>query len=179
MPRPQFKNIPSSIEEIIRVDHAGEYGAVEIYSGQLKYIKDNNARSLIEEMCKGEKIHLQYFEKQIKKRNIRPTIMIPLWKFLGKSLGVISSIGGTKLAMALTESVESVIDNHYDHQLSYLKEIKKENDLVLNIEKFKQDELDHKHIAISNGSKEAPIYRSFSIFVKSICKLSIAISKKL
>jgi ubiquinone biosynthesis monooxygenase Coq7 len=178
MPKPQFKNKDELIEEIIRVDHAGEYGAVEIYSGQLQKIKDQKTKALIQEMYNGEKIHLNYFENQIKIRNVRPTIMLPLWKILGKTFGGITSRGGNKLAMALTESVETVIDKHYEEQLKYLENVENETDLAFHIDKFRKEELEHRSIAIETGSQTIPLYYPFNTIVKTLCKLAISLSKR-
>ena len=142
------------IEEFIRVDHAGERGAIKIYEGQLlalnTIVKDENLKKTIEEMKAHEKEHCQYFEKEIKKRNIQPTKLLPLWDLLGVGLGFGSTILGKKAAMLCTASVEEVIDEHYQNQINQLKSDEKE--LKKKIIKFRNDELHHKDIAYKKGA---------------------------
>ena len=133
------KTNKNTVEEFIRVDHAGERGAIKIYEGQLlalnTFIKDESLKKKIEEMKIHEKEHCDYFETEIKKRNIEPTKFLPLWDILGVGLGFGSTILGRKAAMLCTASVEEVIDEHYFNQIKEL-EINR-NDLVdkLNISK--------------------------------------------
>ena len=119
------KTDPIKVEEFIRVDHAGERGAIKIYEGQLlalnTLIKDENLKKTIEEMKVHEKEHCEYFENEIKKRKIKPTKMLPLWDLLGVGLGFGSTILGKKAAMLCTASVEEVIDKHYLSQLNQLE----------------------------------------------------------
>lgn len=189
MPKPNFASHNTEIEEIIRVDHAGEYGAQKIYEGQLKFIKNSQDKVLINSMLKQEKIHLDYFINKLEEYKIRPTILTPLWHVGGYMLGAISAIIGTKTAMLLTDAVEEVIAKHYQQQICYLKEniqlggysfnyTTDEKDLLLNIEKFQQDELEHQHIAILHSNKESFFTFPFVVIVKTICKAAIYISKK-
>ena len=117
-----MKNSKNKIEEFIRVDHAGERGAVKIYEGQLlalnTLVKDESLKKLIEEMKTHEKEHCDFFEKEIKKRNITPTKFLPLWDLLGVGLGFSSTLLGKKAAMLCTASVEEVIDKHYQNQIN-------------------------------------------------------------
>ena len=142
------------IEEIIRVDHAGERGAIKIYEGQLLALKtiknDKNLKDIIEEMKEHEKEHLEYFEKQIQKRKIKPTYLLPLWDLLGVSLGFGTALLGKKAAMLCTASVEEVIENHYQNQLNELGD--DEKDLKEKIEKFRGDEIAHKNTAYEAGA---------------------------
>ena len=112
------------VEEFIRVDHAGERGAVKIYEGQLlalnTFVKDENLKKTIEDMKEHEKKHCEFFEKEIKKRNIQPTKLLPLWDLLGVGLGFGSTLLGKKAAMLCTASVEEVIDKHYLNQINQL-----------------------------------------------------------
>ena len=125
----------NKVEEFIRVDHAGERGAIKIYEGQLlalnTLIKDENLKKTVEEMKIHEKEHCDYFESEIKKRNIKPTKLLPLWDLLCVGLGFGSTILGKKAAMLCTASVEEVIDKHYMHQINQLesdeKKIKRKN----------------------------------------------------
>ena len=125
----------NKVEEFIRVDHAGERGAIKIYEGQLlalnTLIKDENLKKTVEEMKIHEKEHCDYFESEIKKRNIKPTKLLPLWDLLCVGLGFGSTILGKKAAMLCTASVEEVIDKHYTNQINQLesdeKKIKRKN----------------------------------------------------
>ena len=135
-----MKNSNRKVEEFIRVDHAGERGAVKIYEGQLlalnTLVKDESLKKTIEEMKVHEKEHCEFFEKEIKKRGIEPTKFLPLWDLLGIGLGFGSTILGKKAAMLCTASVEEVIDEHYLNQINQLgkdeKELKKK---LSNLEK--------------------------------------------
>ncbi len=130
-----MKNSKKKVEEFIRVDHAGERGAVKIYEGQLlalnTFIKDENLKKTIEEMKIHEIEHCEFFENEIKKRKIKPTKLLPLWDLLGVGLGFGSTILGKKAAMLCTASVEEVIDEHYQNQINQLgsdeKNLKKKN----------------------------------------------------
>ena len=141
------------LEEIIRVDHAGERGAIKIYEGQLlalnTFKKDEKLKKLIEEMKEHEKEHFEYFDKEIQKRNIKPTIFLPLWDLLGVTLGFGTTMLGQKAAMLCTASVEEVICDHYKNQLDKLGD--DEKDLKKSIKKFREDEDDHKNIAYDEG----------------------------
>ena len=112
------------IEEFLRVDHAGERGAIKIYEGQLlalkTFMKNEDLKSKLEEMKLHEQEHADFFDKEIKKRNIKPTKFLPLWDLLGISLGFGSTILGDKAAMLCTASVEEVIDEHYQNQINKL-----------------------------------------------------------
>ena len=147
------KTDKNKIEEFIRVDHAGERGAIKIYEGQLlalnTLIKDDKLKDMIEKMKDHEKEHLDFFNKEIKKRNIKPTKFLPLWDLLGVGLGFGSAIMGKKATMLCTASVEEVIDGHYQNQLNELQS--DENILKEKIKKFRDDEIHHKNIAYDNG----------------------------
>ena len=151
----------NKIEEFIRVDHAGERGAIKIYEGQLlalnTIVKDKNLKKKIEEMKIHEKEHCDFFENEIKKRNIKTTKFLPIWDLLGVTLGFGSTLLGKKAAMLCTASVEEVIDEHYQNQINQL--MPDENILKEKIKKFREDEFHHKDIAYENGStKKVPIF---------------------
>ena len=134
------------LEEIIRVDHAGERGAIKIYEGQLLALKtikeDRPLKEKIEEMWEQEQEHLNYFENEIQKRKIKPTYLLPLWDIMGVALGFGTAMLGKKAAMLCTASVEEVIEDHYQNQLKKLGN--DEMELKAKIQKFKDDETDHK-----------------------------------
>lgn len=179
MLKPEFRSQKEIIEEIIRVNHAGEYGAVNIYYGQIKRIKDKKIMNLMSIMHDQEKIHLNYFENQIKERLLRPTIMLPIWKIIGNSLGYVTGIFGNNLALLVTESVETSISKHYLEQLEYLKTINEEKDLETHIAKFREEEMEHHDIAVDNGSKNSFCYGFVNKLIQNACQVSISISKKI
>ena len=170
----------SKIEEFIRVDHAGERGAVKIYEGQLlalnTLIKDESLKKTIQEMKIHEKEHCDFFEKEIKKRKIKPTKFLPLWDLLGVGLGFGSTILGKKAAMLCTASVEEVIDKHYQSQIDQLGT---EEDLKEKIIKFREDELHHKDIAYEKGATKKGLYSIMDKIIKTGSKLAINISEKI
>ena len=178
MPRPYFSN-DKKIQEIIRVDHAGEFGAKRIYEGQIAYTKNANDKKLIKHMLDQEAEHLEYFDNQIKNGNARPTALAPIWNIFGYALGAISAKSGTESAMLVTESVEEVIVDHYQEQIDYLNSVKNKNQLLTKIKKFKQDEADHIHIAIENNSANARLHDTMSAIVKTFCNAAIFLSKKI
>ncbi len=169
------------LEEIIRVDHAGERGAIKIYEGQLLALKtikqDDDLKDTIEEMKEHEKEHLEYFEKEIQKRKIKPTYLLPLWDVMGVTLGFGTAILGKKAAMLCTASVEEVIEDHYQNQLKKLGN--DEKDLKAKIEKFKNDEIDHKNIAYKSGATNKGLYSIMDKIIKTSSKIAITISEKI
>ena len=168
------------LEEIIRVDHAGERGAIKIYEGQLlalnTVIKDEELKKKIEEMKIHEKEHADYFENEIKKRRIKPTKFLPLWDLLGVGLGFGSTILGKKAAMLCTASVEEVIDEHYQNQINQIESDEKE--LRNKIIKFREDELNHKDIAYNEGATKDGLYSILDKIIKTGSKIAINISEK-
>ena len=175
------KTNKNKVEEFIRVDHAGERGAIKIYEGQLlalnTFIKDDDLKKKIEEMKVHEKEHCDYFENEIKKRKIKPTKFLPLWDILGVGLGFGSTILGKKAAMLCTASVEEVIDEHYSDQIRQLESDEKK--LKEKIIKFREDELHHKDIAYKEGATKNGIYSILDKIIKTGSKIAINISEKI
>ena len=171
----------NKIEEFIRVDHAGERGAIKIYEGQLlalnTVIKNEELRKKIEEMQIHEKEHSNYFEKEIKKRKISPTKFLPLWDLLGVGLGFSSAILGKKATMLCTASVEEVIDGHYKSQLDKLGD--DEKSLKKSIKKFRDDEIDHKNIAYNEGATKKGLYFLLDKVIQTTSKVAIKVSEKI
>jgi ubiquinone biosynthesis monooxygenase Coq7 len=176
-----MKNSKNKIEEFIRVDHAGERGAVKIYEGQLlalnTLVKDESLKKTIEEMKLHEKEHCEFFETEIKKRKIEPTKFLPLWDLLGIGLGFGSALLGKKAAMLCTASVEEVIDTHYQNQINQLGS--DEKDLKKKIIKFREDELHHKDIAYEKGATKKGLYSIMDKIIKTGSKVAINISEKI
>jgi len=175
------KTDKNKVEEFIRVDHAGERGAIKIYEGQLlalnTFVKDDDLKKKIEEMKVHEKEHCDYFENEIKKRNIKPTKFLPLWDLLGVGLGFGSTMLGKKAAMLCTASVEEVIDEHYLNQIKTLE--KDEIKLKQKIIKFREDELHHKNIAYEEGATKKGVYSILDKIIKTGSKIAINISEKI
>ncbi|MDC3069027.1 demethoxyubiquinone hydroxylase family protein [Candidatus Pelagibacter sp.] len=176
-----MKKNNTRVEEFIRVDHAGERGAVKIYEGQLlalnTLVKNESLKKTIEEMKVHEMEHCQFFENEIKKRNIKPTKFLPLWDLLGVGLGFGSTLLGKKAAMLCTASVEEVIDKHYQDQIDQLQS--DENDLKSKIIKFREDELHHKDIAYEQGASKKGLYSIMDKIIKTGSKIAINISEKI
>jgi len=175
------KTNQKTLEEIIRVDHAGERGAIKIYEGQLLALKtikqDNNLKDKIEEMKEQEKEHLEYFEKEIQKRKIKPTYLLPLWDVMGVALGFGTAILGKKAAMLCTASVEEVIEDHYQNQLKKLGN--DEMDLKAKIEKFREEEINHKNIAYESGATNKGLYSIMDKVIRTGSRIAITISEKI
>jgi 3-demethoxyubiquinol 3-hydroxylase len=169
------------LEEIIRVDHAGERGAIKIYEGQLLALKtvkqDNELKDIIEKMKEHEHEHLKFFEKEIQKRKIKPTYLLPLWDLMGITLGFGTAIIGKKAAMLCTASVEEVIEDHYQNQLEKLGD--DEKNLKDKIKKFKSDEVMHKNIAYESGATNKGLYSIMDKLIRTSSKIAITISEKI
>ena len=168
------------LEEFIRVDHAGERGAIKIYEGQLlalnTFNKDEKLKKLIEDMKIHEEEHSEYFEKEISKRNIKPTRFLKIWDLLGIGLGFGSTILGKKAAMLCTASVEEVIDTHYQNQIDQIGD--DEIELKKKIIKFREDELHHKDIAFEEGASKEGLYKILDGIINTGSKIAIKISEK-
>ena len=174
----KIKTDRSILEEIIRVDHAGEYGATRIYDGQIAVFgKNSKIGKTIQHMANQEQEHIQKFEELIVKNRVRPTALIPVWNVAGYALGVSTALLGEKAAMACTVAVETVIGNHYGEQLSLLEDDQKE--LKKTIKKFKADELEHHDIGIAHDAEKTPGYKVLSKVIELGCKTAIEISKKI
>ena len=169
------------LEELIRVDHAGERGAIKIYEGQLLALKtfkqDENLKKQIEEMKEHEKEHYEFFEQEIQKRLIKPTKLLPLWDLLGVALGFGTAMLGKKATMLCTASVEEVISDHYKNQTYKLEEDEKE--LKKKIVKFRDDELNHKDIAYEGGAAKDGFYGLLDKVIKTTSRIAIRISEKI
>ena len=175
------KTNKKTLEEIIRVDHAGERSAIKIYEGQLLALKtikqDNDLKDKIEQMKEQEKEHLEYFEKEIQRRKIKPTYLLPLWDVMGVALGFGTALLGKKAAMLCTASVEEVIDDHYQSQLKKIGN--DEKDLKEKIKKFKEDEISHKNTAYSAGGTNKGLYSIMDKIIRTSSRIAITISEKI
>ena len=168
----------AELDEIIRVNQAGEYGARRIYEGQLDALKNEEDKAIILHMYEQEQKHLDYFDKEIAERRIRPTLMQPLWKTVGYIMGLISAKLGNEAAMACTAAVEEVIDQHYAEQIDRLSEIGDHEELVKALKSFRAEEVEHKDIGLRKSGGEGK-YRLYKSFIRGLTKAAIGISKKI
>lgn len=164
------------IERIIRVDHAGEYGARRIYEGQLAVLGRTRHGPTIEHMKQQEQVHLDTFSRLIGERRVRPTALLPFWHVAGFALGAATALLGPRAAMACTVAVEEAIDEHYAAQAAALPE--HEAPLRDTIETFRAEELEHRDIGLANEAELAPAYRLLSAAIKAGCKVAIRLSER-
>ena len=166
------------LEEIIRVNHAGEYGATRIYDGQIAVFgKNSKVGKTIKQMADQEQEHIETFRRLIIQNRIRPTAMQPLWNVAGFYLGVVTALMGKKAAMACTVAVEKIISEHYGSQISLLQNDQKK--LISIIKKFQKDEIEHHNIGVAHQAEKAPAYNLLSGIISFGCKTAIALSKKI
>ena len=165
------------VDQMIRVDQAGEYGAKRIYQGQLAILGHRQVGDTIRHMADQEQHHLDAFNKLIVERRVRPTALTPLWHLAGFALGAGTALLGEKAAMACTVAVEEVIGEHYAQQEAKLGDDEKE--LRGTIEKFRLEELEHRDTALAHGAKEAPAYPVLSRAIKDGTRLAIWLSTRI
>ena len=171
---------PRRIAEMIRVDHAGEYGAVAIYRGQQAVFGASALTTpmaeQLSEMEAEEQKHLDAFDRLLMEREVRPTAMAPLWNAAGYGLGVVTALMGRRAAHACTEAVESVIEQHYAEQADAVEH--DEPQLAATFREFREDELHHKDVAVEGGAREAPGYRLLSRIIRTGCHAAIRVTEK-
>jgi ubiquinone biosynthesis monooxygenase Coq7 len=164
------------IERILRVDHAGEYGAVRIYQGQLAVLGRTTAGSVIREMASKEREHLARFNRLLPERRVRPSLLLPLWHVAGFALGAGSALLGHRAAMACTVAVEEVIDEHYARQVASLGDDEAElRDLC---EQYRQDEVEHRETGLAHGAEQAPAVKPLSALVKAGSRAAIWLAER-
>jgi ubiquinone biosynthesis monooxygenase Coq7 len=171
---------PDEREELarmIRVDHAGEYGARRIYDGQLRVLRRSPAAPVIRHMAGQEKRHLETFDRLLAEHRVRPTVLSPLWHVAGFALGAASALLGERAAMACTAAVEEVIDRHYQGQLDRLGD--RAPELAATIAEFRNDEIEHRDTALAHGAAEAPAYEPMTNLVKTGTRLAIWLSTRI
>uniref|UniRef100_A0A224XYE3 5-demethoxyubiquinone hydroxylase, mitochondrial n=1 Tax=Panstrongylus lignarius TaxID=156445 RepID=A0A224XYE3_9HEMI len=166
------------LDEIIRVDHAGEFGADRIYAGQMAILGNTKIGPKINEMWQQEKQHRAKFEELINKHRVRPTALLPIWDIAGFALGAGSALLGTKGAMACTVAVESVIVEHYNDQIRQLLKRKDlDHSIIQTIKQFRDEEQEHHDAGIQYGALEAPFYDTLTKVIQFGCKTAIELSK--
>jgi 3-demethoxyubiquinol 3-hydroxylase len=173
--RPKAPGAAPDTEAMIRVDHAGEYGAVRIYEGQLAVLKNRASAQTIRHMAEQEQRHLKTFDKLVNERRVRPTALEPVWRLAGFALGFGTALMGEKAAFACTAAVEEAIDEHYAQQIADLGD--RDPDLKRTVEDFRADEAAHRQTALDNGAEQAPGYRLMSQAIKTGCRVAIKLSE--
>ena len=165
-----------AVARMVRVDHAGEYGATRIYAGQLAVLRNRDKAGLIQHMRAQEDAHLATFNGLIARRRVRPTALLPFWHLAGFALGAVTAAMGERAAMACTVAVEEAIDEHYSAQIADLGD--REPALRETIERFRAEELEHRDIGLEHGAEDAPGYRLLSAAIKAGCKVAIKLSER-
>jgi 3-demethoxyubiquinol 3-hydroxylase len=163
-------------ERMIRVDHAGEYGATRIYAGQLAVLGRGRKGDVLRHMQAQEQVHLRTFNDLIADRRVRPTALLPLWHLAGFALGAVTAAMGESAAMACTVAVEETIDAHYSGQLESMDT--EETGLRETVEKFRAEELEHRDLGLEHGAEQAIGYRLLSRVIKAGCRVAIAVSER-
>ncbi|PZO05563.1 MAG: demethoxyubiquinone hydroxylase family protein [Alphaproteobacteria bacterium] len=180
LPRPGLGASRRRRAEILRVDHAGEYGAVHIYRAQRAVFEGRQGKGGIAadmaEMQGQEANHLARFEALMNAERVRPTVLIPAWRLAAIALGTGTALMGEKAAHACTEAVEAVIEKHYAEQIAELSD--SDPALAAELTVFRDEELAHHDHAIEHGSREAPAYRLLSAMIKAGCKMAIRVSER-
>ncbi len=174
---PGDRSHESQVARIVRVDHAGEYGAARIYAGQLAVLGRRESAPVLREMQAQEQEHLDRFAELIHRRRVRPTAMLPLWHLAGFALGAATAALGERAAMACTVAVEEAIDAHYASQIDALDD--SEAELRGTLTNFRDEELQHRDTALAHGAEQAPGYRLLSAAIKAGCRVAIRISERL
>jgi len=164
------------VERMIRVDHAGEYGAARIYEGQLAVLGRAPVAPVIRHMAEQEQRHLDAFGRMVVARRVRPTALSPLWHVAGWALGAATALLGEHAAMACTEAVEEVIDAHYRDQIEALGD--SEPVLAQSLAEFRANELEHRDIALSHGAADAPAHALLTASIKAGARLAIFLSSR-
>jgi len=167
------------IERMIRVDQAGEYGAVRIYEGQLSVLGQSAVGPVLERMAEQERRHLETFNKLIPERRVRPTALLPFWHVAGFALGVGTALLGEKVAHACTVAVEEVIDEHYADQVATLDAEGGDKKLRDTCEEFRLEEVEHKETSLALGAEEAPGYEALTGLIKTGSRLAIWLSTRI
>lgn len=163
---------------MLRVDQAGEYGAVRIYAGQLAVLGDRHPMSReIAHMAAQEERHRAHFDAMMARRGVRPTLLQPIWRVAGFALGAVTAALGPEAAMACTAAIETEIDDHYGRQLDELGDTDRE--LSEAIADFQAEEVEHREAALRAGAENAPAYPLLSGMIRLGCRAAIALSTRL
>ena len=180
-PRPGAQGPAARLAEILRVDHAGELGAVHIYRGQRAVLEAAPGHEAISgrlaEMEAHEARHLARFDAMLTDARVRPTLLAPIWRIAGFAVGAGTALMGERAAHACTEAVESVIEAHYAGQIAELGE--RSPDLAAELSQFRDEELAHRDEAVAAGARDAPGYPILAAVIRAGCRAAIRISEKI
>jgi len=170
------------VERVIRVDQAGEFGAVRIYEGQLAALRwagrsNGDAARKIAAMARAEREHNKIFDRLAVERRVRPTLLSPIWNVAGFALGAATALMGDKAAMACTVAIEETIDEHYASQAASLGD--DEAELRSTVEKFRAEEIAHRDEALASGAEQALAYEALTRVIKAGSKLAIWLSTRI
>ena len=176
MPLPGDPDADTLLARMIRVDHAGEYGAERIYQGQLAILGRGPKADILRHMRDQETVHKETFERLVGDRQVRPTALLPLWHVAGFALGAATALIGERGAMACTVAVEEAIDEHYAAQAAAIPD--HESELRDTVGRFREEELEHRDIGLANEAELAPAYKLMSRVIKFGCKVAIAASER-
>jgi len=178
--RPRLPGDPDDrklVERVLRVDQAGEFGARQIYKGQLAVLRGLPSEAPIAEMAEQEDRHLEHFDRLLVERQVRPTALTPVWRAAGYALGAGTALLGERAAMACTVAVEEVIEEHYRRQAEALGE--REPELKETIEEFRRDELAHRDIGLAHDASAAPGYPVLRRGIRAGTRLAIWLSERI
>ncbi|XP_076869772.1 NADPH-dependent 3-demethoxyubiquinone 3-hydroxylase, mitochondrial [Brachyhypopomus gauderio] len=180
LPQPRDQEEKAMLDSMMRVDHAGEYGANRIYAGQMAVMGRTQSGPLIQYMWDQEKMHLQKFNEILGEHRVRPTVMLPLWNIAGFLLGASTALLGKEGAMACTVAVEESISEHYNSQIRTLMEADPERytELLQLIKEFRDDELEHQDTGLENDAESVPGYFLLKTLIQAGCKAAIYISQR-
>lgn len=161
---------------MLRVNHAGEYGAKQIYAGQLAVLKNSETAPVIQHMAEQEQQHLDYFNHTLPEYQVRPSALLPLWHVAGFALGAATALLGEKAAMACTVAVEEVIDAHYQSQLADLQT--HDPALAEKVEQFRQEELEHRDTGLHHHAEDAPAYHLLKTVIQTGSRAAIWLASR-
>lgn len=177
-PLPGDLSEEEQVHRMLRVNHAGEYGAARIYEGQLAILGAKPCGDVIREMKDQEQKHLDLFDDLVIQNRVRPTALSPVWHWAGYGLGMATALLGEKAAMACTVAVEEVIDDHYAEQEAYLADKPKHKKLRDVISECRADEQHHRDTGLAHDAENAPAYPILKTTIKAASKLAIWLSKR-
>jgi len=169
----------SKVDSIVRVDHAGELGAIRIYDGQLTILRNSESGAKIQEMRDQEQAHVDVFRRLVRERRVRPSLLLPVFNLGAYAMGVGSALLGKEAAMACTEAVEEVISSHYNDQLrEVIQDLPDDSELREILKTFRDDEQSHREIAIEENSKNAPLYQLLFPAFKGITQAAVWVATR-
>jgi ubiquinone biosynthesis monooxygenase Coq7 len=176
MERPGDLTARQRMERMIRVDHAGEYGAARIYAGQLAVLHRGSKAGVLRQMQEQEQRHLDTFNDLVVDRRVRPTALLPLWHVAGFALGAVTAALGERAAMACTVAVETVIDAHYSKQIKEMDTA--DTELSGTLQRFRSEEREHRDIGLSHGAEQMRGYGLLTRVISTGCRAAIALSER-